>query len=72
MLLDVAFDYLSVQSIETIASDTLPKDLECRDDRLRQPVFLGLRKDTNAAEVVREKANDEPSGRKSGSQDMAL
>src|SRR6202023_729338 len=30
MLLDVAFDYLSVQSLETIASDTLPKGLEER------------------------------------------
>jgi bifunctional non-homologous end joining protein LigD len=28
-----------------------------RDDRLRQPVFLGLRKDKNADEVVREKAS---------------
>jgi bifunctional non-homologous end joining protein LigD len=28
-----------------------------RDDRLRQPVFLGLREDKNAAEVVREKAS---------------
>lgn len=27
-----------------------------RDDRLRQPVFLGLREDKDAAEVVREKA----------------
>ena len=27
-----------------------------RDDRLRQPVFLGLREDKNASEVVREKA----------------
>ena len=26
-----------------------------RDDRLRQPVFLGIRKDKNANEVVREK-----------------
>jgi bifunctional non-homologous end joining protein LigD len=28
-----------------------------RDDRLRQPVFLGLREDKNAGEVIREKAN---------------
>jgi bifunctional non-homologous end joining protein LigD len=28
-----------------------------RDDRLRQPVFLGIRKDKNANEVVREKAS---------------
>ena len=28
-----------------------------RDDRLRQPVFLGIREDKNANEVVREKAN---------------
>ncbi len=28
-----------------------------RDDRLRQPVFLGLREDKNAIEVVREKAD---------------
>jgi bifunctional non-homologous end joining protein LigD len=28
-----------------------------RDDRLRQPVFLGLRKDKNVNEAVREKAN---------------
>jgi hypothetical protein len=28
-----------------------------RDDRLRHPVFLGLRDDKNATEVVREKAN---------------
>jgi bifunctional non-homologous end joining protein LigD len=28
-----------------------------RDDRLRQPVFLGLREDKNANEVVREKAS---------------
>jgi bifunctional non-homologous end joining protein LigD len=28
-----------------------------RDDRLRQPVFLGLREDKNASEVVREKAS---------------
>jgi bifunctional non-homologous end joining protein LigD len=27
-----------------------------RDDRLRQPVFLGLREDKNASEVIREKA----------------
>jgi bifunctional non-homologous end joining protein LigD len=27
-----------------------------RDDRLRLPVFLGIREDKNAAEVVREKA----------------
>jgi ATP-dependent DNA ligase len=27
-----------------------------RDDRLRQPVFLGIRQDNNAIEVVREKA----------------
>ena len=27
-----------------------------RDDRLRQPVFLGIREDKNASEVVREKA----------------
>jgi ATP-dependent DNA ligase len=27
-----------------------------RDDRLRQPVFLGIREDKNAIEVVREKA----------------
>jgi bifunctional non-homologous end joining protein LigD len=26
-----------------------------RDDRLRQPVFLGIREDKNANEVVREK-----------------
>ena len=26
-----------------------------RDDRLRQPVFLGIREDKNASEVVREK-----------------
>ena len=28
-----------------------------RDDRLRQAVFLGLREDKNADEVIREKAN---------------
>jgi bifunctional non-homologous end joining protein LigD len=28
-----------------------------RDDRLRQPVFLGLREDKNASEVIREKAS---------------
>jgi bifunctional non-homologous end joining protein LigD len=28
-----------------------------RDDRLRHPVFLGLRNDKKASEVVREKAN---------------
>ena len=28
-----------------------------RDDRLRQPVFLGIRTDKNAQEVVREKAS---------------
>ena len=28
-----------------------------RDDRLRQPVFLGIREDKNANEVVREKAS---------------
>jgi bifunctional non-homologous end joining protein LigD len=28
-----------------------------RDDRLRQPVFLGIREDKIAMEVVREKAN---------------
>jgi bifunctional non-homologous end joining protein LigD len=28
-----------------------------RDDRLRQPVFLGIREDKNASEVVREKAS---------------
>jgi bifunctional non-homologous end joining protein LigD len=28
-----------------------------RDDRLRQPVFLGIREDKNAREVVREKAS---------------
>jgi hypothetical protein len=28
MFLDVAFDNLSVQSIETISSDTLPKGLK--------------------------------------------
>ncbi len=28
-----------------------------RDDRLRQPVFLGLREDKNASEVVREEVN---------------
>jgi bifunctional non-homologous end joining protein LigD len=28
-----------------------------RDDRLRQPVFLGIREDKNAMEVVREKAS---------------
>ena len=28
-----------------------------RDDRLRQPVFLGLREDKNAREVFREKAS---------------
>jgi bifunctional non-homologous end joining protein LigD len=27
-----------------------------RDDRLRQPVFLGLREDKSANEVVREKS----------------
>jgi bifunctional non-homologous end joining protein LigD len=27
-----------------------------RDDRLRQPVFLGIREDKNGEEVVREKA----------------
>ena len=27
-----------------------------RDDRLRQPVFLGIREDKNANEVIREKA----------------
>jgi bifunctional non-homologous end joining protein LigD len=27
-----------------------------RDDRLRQPVFLGIREDQNAIGVVREKA----------------
>jgi len=26
-----------------------------RDDRLRQPVFLGIREDKNASEVAREK-----------------
>jgi hypothetical protein len=29
--------------------------VEPRDDRLRQPVFLGIREDQNAKEVVREK-----------------
>jgi bifunctional non-homologous end joining protein LigD len=28
-----------------------------RDDRLRQPVFLGIREDKSASEVVREKAS---------------
>jgi hypothetical protein len=28
-----------------------------RDDRLRQPVFLGIREDKNAKEVVREQAS---------------
>lgn len=28
-----------------------------RDDRLRQPIFLGIREDKNANEVVREKAS---------------
>jgi bifunctional non-homologous end joining protein LigD len=28
-----------------------------RDDRLRQPVFLGIREDKDASEVVREKPN---------------
>jgi bifunctional non-homologous end joining protein LigD len=28
-----------------------------RDDRLRQPVFLGIREDMNASEVVREKVS---------------
>jgi bifunctional non-homologous end joining protein LigD len=28
-----------------------------RDNRLRQPVFLGLREDKDAKEVVREKAS---------------
>jgi bifunctional non-homologous end joining protein LigD len=28
-----------------------------RDDRLRQPVFLGIREDKKADEVVREKAS---------------
>jgi hypothetical protein len=28
-----------------------------RDDRLRQPVFLGIREDKAAQDVVREKAN---------------
>jgi bifunctional non-homologous end joining protein LigD len=28
-----------------------------RDDRLRQPVFLGIREDKNANEVIREKAS---------------
>ena len=28
-----------------------------RDDRLRQPVFLGIREDKNANEVVRERAS---------------
>jgi bifunctional non-homologous end joining protein LigD len=28
-----------------------------RDDRLRQPVFLGIRKDKSASEVIREKAS---------------
>jgi bifunctional non-homologous end joining protein LigD len=28
-----------------------------RDDRLRQPVFLGIREDKNASEVVRERAS---------------
>jgi bifunctional non-homologous end joining protein LigD len=28
-----------------------------RDDRLRQPVFLGLREDKNASEVVREQVS---------------
>jgi bifunctional non-homologous end joining protein LigD len=28
-----------------------------RDDRLRQPVFLGIREDKNTNEVVREKAS---------------
>jgi bifunctional non-homologous end joining protein LigD len=28
-----------------------------RDDRLRQPVFLGIRDDKKATEVVREKAS---------------
>jgi bifunctional non-homologous end joining protein LigD len=28
-----------------------------RDDRLRQPVFFGLREDKNASEVVREKVS---------------
>jgi|SRR5208283_2239309 len=28
-----------------------------RDDRLRQPVFLGIREDKNAKEVVREKTS---------------
>jgi bifunctional non-homologous end joining protein LigD len=28
-----------------------------RDDRLRQPVFLGIRTDKNASEVIREKAS---------------
>jgi bifunctional non-homologous end joining protein LigD len=32
-----------------------------RDDRLRQPVFLGIREDKKANEVDREKANEETS-----------
>jgi bifunctional non-homologous end joining protein LigD len=28
-----------------------------RDDRLRQPLFLGIREDKNADEVIREKAS---------------
>jgi bifunctional non-homologous end joining protein LigD len=28
-----------------------------RDDRLRQPVFLGIREDKSASEVIREKAS---------------
>jgi bifunctional non-homologous end joining protein LigD len=28
-----------------------------RDDRLRQSVFLGIREDKNASEVIREKAS---------------
>jgi bifunctional non-homologous end joining protein LigD len=28
-----------------------------RDDRLRQPVFLGIREDKDAKEVIREKAS---------------
>jgi bifunctional non-homologous end joining protein LigD len=37
-----------------------------RDDRLRQPVFLGIREDKNASEMVRERASCERNQRSSG------
>jgi hypothetical protein len=48
----------ALNQLRTLKSFSSPDAVNTtRDDRLRQPVFLGLREDKSAGEVIRERAS---------------